>query len=85
MVVEFIPTINNRSVNMHGGKLRCGALVYHPLKFERYESTLPLVQYQFKTKDGNGLNFHIDTIVLTPLATVTTRNPRNNFQKYNVN
>ena len=82
VVVEFYPTINNRSVNIHGGKLRCAALVYRT--FVRTEPSLPLVQYQFKAKDGNALNFSVDNIIINTLATAATRKPRNNYQKYKV-
>ena len=82
LAVEFFPTINNRSVNIHGGKLRCGALVYRT--FVRVEPIIPLMQYQFKAKYGNTLNFSVDNIIINPLATATTRKPRNNYQKYNV-
>ena len=57
VVVEFMPTIKNRSVNIHGGKLRCTALVYRT--FTREEPSTPLLQCQFKAKDGNGLNFSL--------------------------
>ena len=74
VVVQFNPTINNQSVNIHGGKLRCAALVYRT--FVRVEPSLPLLQYQFKSKDGNGLNFSVDNIILTTLATAATRKPK---------
>ena len=80
VVVEFHPTINNRSVNIHGGKLRCAALVYRT--FAIVEPSLPLVQYQFNAKDGNALNFSIENINITTMATAATRKLRNNYQKY---
>ena len=78
--MEFHPTMNNRSVNIYGGKLRCAALVYRT--FTRDEPSLPLLHCQFKAKDGNPLNLAIENLIFTPLATATTRKPRNNFQKY---
>ena len=83
VIVDFMPTINNRSVNTHGGKLRCAAVVYRT--FTREEPTVPLLQCQFKSKDGNGLNFSVENILLVTLATAATRKPRNNYQKYIVN
>ena len=80
VVVEFLPTINNRSVNIHGGKLPCAALIYRT--FTRDEPSLPLIQCQFKAKDGNPLNLSVENLIFTPLATATTRKPRNNYQKY---
>ena len=82
VVVEFYPTINNRSVNIYGGKLRCAALVYRT--FTRDEPSLPLIQCQFKAKDGNPINLSVENLVFTPLATAATRKPRNNYQKYKV-
>ena len=81
--MEFVPTINNRSMNIHGGKLRCAALVNRTCV--RDAPPLPLMQYQFKSKDGNGLNLSVDNIVHTPLATAATKKTRNNYQKYKVN
>ena len=82
VVVEFMPTINNRSVNIHGGKLRCAALVYRT--FTKEEPTAPLNQCQFKAKDGDGINFSVNNIVMNIQATAGTRKPRNNYQKYTV-
>ena len=58
----FMPTLNNRSVNIYGGKLRCAALVYRT--FTREVPTGPLLQCQFKTKDGDGLNFCVENLII---------------------
>ena len=81
VVVEFMPTVKNRSVNIHDGKLRCAALVYRT--FTKEVPTAPLQQCQFKAKDGNGVNFSVDNLVPNIQATAATRKPRNN-QKYTV-
>ena len=70
VVVEFMPTSNNRSVNIYGGKLRCAALAYRP--FTREEPTVPLLQCQFKSKDGNGLNFSVENLLQRPENPGTT-------------
>ena len=73
-VVEVVPRLDNRSVNIHGGKLRCAALVYRT--FVKEAPPLPLRRYQFRAKNGNGLDLRVDNIVLAPH---NTRKPRNTY------
>ena len=41
VVVEIFPSLSNRCVNIHGGKLRCAALVYRT--FTKREPSVPLL------------------------------------------
>ena len=47
VIVEFMPTINNRSVNIHGGKLKCAAVVYRTFT-RRTHSTSLAVPFQIQ-------------------------------------
>ena len=60
-VSEDLPSLHNRSVNINGGKLRCGALVYRT--FVKKPPTLPLNRYQLRTKNEDALDFHVDNIL----------------------
>ena len=79
VAVEFFPTAGNRIVSIHCKKIRCVAIIYRT--FVRDEPSLPLIQYQFRAKDGNVLNFSVDNLVITALANNLTRKPRNGYQK----
>ena len=65
------------------GKLKCAALVYRTLT--RKEPSTPLLQCQFKAKDGNGVNFSVENLIFATQATATTRKPRNSYQKHTMN
>ena len=71
VVVQFFPTLSNSCVNIHGGKLRRAELVYRT--FVRDEPNLPLVQYQFKSKNGNALDLKVENIAISPIATAKTK------------
>ena len=62
-VVEVFPTLGNRNINVHGGKVRCTALIYRT--FVKYAPSLPVTSYKFNSKNGNGLDLCVENIVIT--------------------